>query len=89
MPAADGAEDLHATRRATALHNDPVVSFAPSTLVHQTPTGAIVQVQVTCGSGGSQFGIVDLQAPDWTLIDWLISAQDVSERSCTDVPAPH
>ncbi len=72
-----------------ALHNDPVASFAPSTLIHQAPTGAIVQVEVTCGTGGSQFGIVDLEAPDWAILDWLVSKLGASERSCTDVPASH
>jgi hypothetical protein len=59
-----------------ALHKDPVVSFAPSTLIHETPTGAIVQVQVTCGTGGSQFDIVDVEEPSELLLDLFASADE-------------
>jgi hypothetical protein len=59
-----------------ALHKDPVVSFVPSTLIHESPTGAIVQVQVTCGTGGSQFDIVDVAEPSELLVDAFASAED-------------
>jgi hypothetical protein len=49
------------TRSASALcaslHKDPVISFKPSTLINQTPSQSLVQVEVTTQSEGDQFYI--------------------------------
>ena len=51
------AKDGSPANLCALLHKDLVVSFMPSTLIHQGASSALVQVQVFCGDGSSDFYI--------------------------------
>jgi hypothetical protein len=46
-----------ASALCASLHKDPVISFKPSTLINQTPSQSLVQIEVTTQSEGDQFYI--------------------------------
>jgi hypothetical protein len=52
-----------------ALHKDPVTSFKPSTVINQTATRTLVQVEVTTQAEGDKFDIVTVENDLISLIE--------------------